>query len=452
MGVSYKLIASQTLGSDAATVTFTSIPSTYTDLVLKYSIRHTTGFFAGMSVQLNSTSSVYSNTILYGTGSAVSTYGNTAGAYFSEAMFSIGASATAGVYATGELNIPNYTNSKPKTITSFGASEINSGSNRIVGMSGLYNTTSAVSTLKIYDPINSYSMLAGSTFYLYGITNVVGETGSKAVGGVVTTAGGYTYHTFDTSGTFTPTTNITGAEVLTVAGGGGGGYYYGGGGGAGGLVYSSSQSFTSGVSYPAIVGAGGSFSSSIQGSNGTNSRFHSLTAAVGGGGGGTGAGAAGTYNNGIAGGSGGGGSSGYNFNNTNGTGGSATAGQGNAGGTGAKGASNAAGGGGGGAGAVGGNGNATTPSTVGGAGLSTYSAWGAATSTGQNVSGTYWYAGGGAGGTGTSNAGVGGNGGGGGEGSRGPNGLTKTGGGGAASGTSEAGNGGSGIVIVRYTT
>jgi len=66
---------------------------------------------------------------------------------------------------------------------------------------------------------------------------------AKATGGAISFTPTTTYHVFTSSGTFSPTSDITNAEILVVAGGGGGGGStaspngWGGGGGAGGLVY-----------------------------------------------------------------------------------------------------------------------------------------------------------------------------------------------------------------------
>lgn len=234
------------------------------------------------------------------------------------------------------------------------------------------------------------------------------------------------------------------AEYLIVSGGGGGGQEYSGGGGAGGVL---SGSFTASVSfaYPVTVGAGGAAGTSGgQGSDGATSTFNSNTPVGGGGGGGDSPGPDAGRN----GGSGGGGA-------IDGGGGSGTAGQGSAGGGGNRG-SNLSGGGGGGAGGVGAGGG--PGGGAGGVGTSTYSAWGSATSTGQNVGGTYYYAGGGGGGTASfygGSQGLGGSGGGGNgsnSGNRETAGTANTGGGGGASSNyaTPIGNGGSGVVIIRY--
>ena len=97
----------------------------------------------------------------------------------------------------------------------------------------------------------------------------------------------------------------------------------------------------------------------------------------------------------------------------------------------------------------------------GGDGKSDWSSWGSATSSGENISGTYWYAGGGAKGMriAAENRRPDGGRGGGGDGGLDGNGLAgtaNTGGGGGGAGASgccgnlTGGSGGSGIVIIRF--
>jgi hypothetical protein len=262
----------------------------------------------------------------------------------------------------------------------------------------------------------------------------------KFGGGIVTTSGANTIHTFTTSGTLSPLSTLS-ASYLIVAGGGGGGNGYAGGGGAGGLLSGSGVTIDTNSIYLVTVGAGGNGCNQTlnSGTNGTNSSFSMVsTAAVGGGFGGNNGGTT----NGASGGSGGGGGGGVY------PGGTGTSGQGNAGGS-SGGSPNFGGGGGGGAGAVGATGT-TTAGGNGGNGVA------------SSISGTsITYAGGGGGSTisgGT--AGLGGSGGGGNAGTAGAtvSGVAGTtnlgGGGGAASGSGSAsvigGAGGSGIVIISY--
>jgi hypothetical protein len=283
--------------------------------------------------------------------------------------------------------------------------------------------------------------------------------GVSATGGTITQSGGYTIHTFTSSGTFTVTSGGD-MEYLIVAGGGAGGYNHGGGGGGGGVLTGTLYGLENG-SYTITRGAGGAFVSAGTGGNGSNSTALGLTA-IGGGGGGKGYGPNGSVQaqagaNGSSGGSGGGGGPFH-------VGGAGTAGppiQGYVGGNGINNGSQAGhGGGGGGAGGVGGNGlisgeNNQGVSGKGGIGLVSL------------ISGSSsQYAGGGSGGrwggslTTDVAGGVGSASGGGGIGGAKSSpeayyataGTSNTGGGGGGGGDGGANgaNGGSGIVIIRY--
>ena len=271
----------------------------------------------------------------------------------------------------------------------------------------------------------------------------------SADGGTIAVAGGYKYHTFTSSGTFSVRSGSTVVEYLIVAGGGshraGGAVTGSGGGGAGGVVDSSITATAQ--TYPIVIGAGGAGASGAgNGSNGDNSTAFGQTAI----GGGRGA----SYNGWAAASGGSGGGGGYAPT----AGAAGTLGQGNAGGTGINGTTRV-GGGGGGAGGAGGDGSGSGSSGVagnGGVGINWKSL------------GTY-YAGGGAGGAapwteGGKTAGTGGLGGGG-NGARassqvylaGDAGAANTGGGvggasvnGGSQDNQAAANGGSGIVIIRY--
>lgn len=335
--------------------------------------------------------------------------------------------------ATSDINVEFYNGS---TLILTLAATVSNGSATV-------STTSAV-----------YNVNAGTQISI-GIVNSTGIYSSNKVnkpviavptGGSITTSGGYRYHKFASSGTFTTYANFSKTvEYLVVAGGGGGGYDRGGGGGAGGLLQSST-SISGASSHTVTIGGGGGGNQGTNQGYGYNSSFGSIATATGGGFGG---------NAGNAGGGGGSGGGGGQRNWTvigNGPAGSKTSGQGNDGGYGQD-----AGGGGGGAGAAGGNANGQTAGD-GGAGTNSYSTWATATSSG--VSG--YYAGGGGGGRDfrySSYDAVGGAGGGGQGGNPtgggGAAGTGNTGGGGGGGGggvpSYNGGNGGSGIVLIRYS-
>ena len=234
---------------------------------------------------------------------------------------------------------------------------------------------------------------------------------------------------------WTSGTSAVSATYLVVAGGGGGGgAYYAGGGGAGGYQ-TGTTSFDTTLSYTVVVGAGGAggTTTNINGFQGSNSQFGTLTASVGGG--------YGAHNGAVGGNGGSGGGTGNNGGASVGTG---TSGQGNNGGSSN---GNFGGGGGGGAGAVGAN----AVNNVGGNG----GVGSASSITGTSVT---YAGGGGGGGTGVGAGGTGGSGGGGNGGAQttAPTSATSNtgGGGGGAQGNTgvymTGGNGGSGIVIISY--
>jgi fibronectin-binding autotransporter adhesin len=444
----YEPIASQTLGSAAASVTFSSIPQGYTDLVLVCAGTVNTNSYFALRFN-NDTASNYSNTEMDGDGTSAYSNRNSSSSYMYNGSFNTGQTNTI-------TNIQNYANANTfKTALT----RSNYPASGVKASVGLWRSTAAVTSIQISTAgANTFS--SGSTFSLYGIQ--VGASTQKAQGGnIVVSDGTYMYHAFTSSGSFTPSQSLT-ADVLVIAGGGGGGKDKGGGGGAGGLSYQTSRSLTA-TTYPVIVGAAGAGGTvySVTASAafaGNNSIFDTITS-LGGGFGGT------DYytatQHGGSGGSGGGASRTGNIGTaTQGNSGGAT-GFGNAGGTGSEGSpfNRYGGGGGGGAGSAGTNAGSST-AAAGGAGVNTYSSWASATSTG--VSG--YYAGGGGAGQYNGNAtgqdgGTGGSGGGGGGGGGanaqgggvGSNAVANTGSGGGGGGdASNGGNGGSGIVIVRY--
>ena len=440
-------IQTVTVGSGgASSIEFTSIPQTYTDLQIVLSGRQSVAGGTNVNMKFNGSSSGYTNRNIISAAGTVASESSVLGTSSIKIGFiPENVNYTASTFSNQYVYIPNYAGSNNKSVSTDNAMENNSTSVYFGLFAGLWSNSSAITSIAL--TCESGNFVQYSTATLYGVTSAQGS----ATGGIVTSDANYYYHTFVASGTFTPLKSLS-CDVLVVAGGGGGSSRLAGGGGAGGLLYYSNQSLTN-TAYTVTVGAGGAGgsggnSSTSLGIVGNNSQFASLTASTGGGRGGSY-----QFGNGGNGGSGGGGAGLINM--TAGT--ASPSGQGNNGGAGA--ASPYAGGGGGGASAAGsspvsGNGGA------GGNGSSTYSSWGLATSTGQNSSGTYYYAGGG-GGCGDANAsshGTGGLGGGGaGAGTAGVAGTANTGGGGGAArnefdaGGVTGGAGGSGIVIVRYS-
>ena len=438
----YVALDKVTLTSNASDVTFSSIPSGYTDLVVVVMGASTTAGSStnGLRWQINGdTGANYSETQLLGDGTSATSSRTTSATDIGAGLLM---QTSAGYFATNIIHFMNYSNTTTyKTmLTRPGAASVSTAANV-----SLWRSTSAITSIKFYRLTDQ--LKAGSTFSLYGIAAVGVSPAPKATGGAIYSDSLYYYHVFGSTGTFTPLSSLS-CDVLAI-GGGGGTSAASGGGGAGGVIYAASQSLTA-TGYTVTVGAGGALSASGGvGNKGTNTTFGGLVTAN--------AGGAGTRTGGSVanGGSGGGVAAGSSAGTA--SAGSGGTGYANAGGVAVSPTPNGYGGGGG-AGAAGG-------ANAGGNGTTLFSSWGLATGTGQNVSGTYYYAGGGSGPSDATNPGpsvAGGLGGGGASGNRstgtataGTAGAINTGSGagGGGIGNSVDGSGaagGSGIVIVRY--
>jgi hypothetical protein len=170
MANTYTLIASSLVGSGgAANVEFTSIPSTYTDLIVKISVRtNVNSTFWGWRMIFNASTSNYSGITLTGNGSSISS--STQSAPWAG---SINANnSTASVFSNIEVYIPNYAGSKYKSYNIEGVTENNATSAEHSLDSGLWSDTSAITSIKFDATGASPSDLVQFTnIYLYGISN-----------------------------------------------------------------------------------------------------------------------------------------------------------------------------------------------------------------------------------------------------------------------------------------
>jgi len=169
----YTLISSQVLGSSAASVTFSSIPQTYKDLVIRTSIRtdRSNAAVDQLKVNLNGdTSQKYSVTILYGNGASSSTsqFNTSYGNAYSYNPYVDGGLAASSTFSSSEFYIPNYTGSTYKQFYFNTAMEDNSSTAYIATVANLYSSTSAISSISIA-PTFGPNFVTGSSFYLYGI-------------------------------------------------------------------------------------------------------------------------------------------------------------------------------------------------------------------------------------------------------------------------------------------
>lgn len=158
MAITYEPIATTTLGSVVASYTFSSIPSTYTDLVLVINGAADSGSTNTLKINFNgdTTSGLYSHTRMLGSGSSVSSARQGSSNW-------TGAGDTGSDRAVFIINIPNYSNS---TTDKIHLSRSNS-ENYVSIYAGLWRNINAITSVSA--GINSLNWAIGTTMTLYGI-------------------------------------------------------------------------------------------------------------------------------------------------------------------------------------------------------------------------------------------------------------------------------------------
>ena len=170
MASTYELIASYEVGAGgASSIDFTSIPSTYTDLVLKVSLRAETSGIDAAKVTFNGSSSGYSYRSIWASGSGTpASYNGSSDGYF-QLQYSGGTSSTASTFTNGEMYIPNYAGSTNKSASLDQVQENNATTAYIVPMALLWSNTAAITSIKIQQTTGNLAQY--STAYLYGVKN-----------------------------------------------------------------------------------------------------------------------------------------------------------------------------------------------------------------------------------------------------------------------------------------
>ena len=166
----YESIATVTVGSGgASTVDFTSIPSTYKHLQIRYLARsgRTRVANSGLVMRLNGSYGTYSHS-LTGDGASVSAG---AGAPSINGIFleAPGVSASSGIFGAGVIDILDYaTGTKNATVRALSGDDCN-GSGRLTLGSQFVNSTTAISSLTFQTVDGSTNIQEFSQFALYGI-------------------------------------------------------------------------------------------------------------------------------------------------------------------------------------------------------------------------------------------------------------------------------------------
>ena len=168
----YELISTQTVtGATAASIDFTSIPNTWTDLLVKFSLRSDadTGY-AYVRVGNGSIDTGSNYKWLRLTGDTAAGSASSASATFTQiAAGTTNSTYTASTFSNAEIYIPNYTSSAAKSISVDAVNETNATGAFRALIAGYWSGTSAITNLSLYS--NSGSLVQYSTASLYGIKN-----------------------------------------------------------------------------------------------------------------------------------------------------------------------------------------------------------------------------------------------------------------------------------------
>jgi hypothetical protein len=153
MPATYTPISTTTLGSSTNSVTFSSIPSTYTDLVLVWTAACDAGVLQRVQFNSDSTTSNYSSAMIYAA---------TTARYSDSWIYNL--AVTVNGLNGGQLFLNDYTStSKYKTsLSQFG--EYGLG---VYYATQTWRNTSAVTSITLQTSSNNY--VSGSIFTLYGI-------------------------------------------------------------------------------------------------------------------------------------------------------------------------------------------------------------------------------------------------------------------------------------------
>jgi hypothetical protein len=164
-----QVIQHQELASAQASITFSSIPQTFTDLVLVTSLRSNRGSPStedSVKIEFNTITSGYSGRFLRGEGSGTNS------SSFSDAFILLNQNAggtTANTFSSASLYIPNYTSSSNKSLSVDIVQENNSSDSRLLIVSALWSNTAAITSLTLTPNVGT-ALVQFSSATLYGIT------------------------------------------------------------------------------------------------------------------------------------------------------------------------------------------------------------------------------------------------------------------------------------------
>lgn len=165
MANTYTLISSNTVGAGGtASITFSSIPATYTDLLVKASVRtNNADTNDTLYIKPNGSTANLTYRVIRGDGTAATSF-------TVNRVFIDGSTATANTFGNTDIYIPNYASSNNKSMSADSVQEnnITEGNSSLSAI--LWSDTTAISSLT-FSPLFGTLFSQHSSFYLYGIKN-----------------------------------------------------------------------------------------------------------------------------------------------------------------------------------------------------------------------------------------------------------------------------------------
>ena len=168
MANTYVAISTVTVGATSqASIDFTSIPATYTDLLVLCSLRNATASTAQSGwVKFNSSSTGYTHRYISGDGASASSASDAAATRIYIGQVD-GANATASTFANISIYIPNYAGSNYKSVSIDGTQETNATTAYATLSGGLWSNTAAITSISLETTAGNYTQYSTAT--LYGI-------------------------------------------------------------------------------------------------------------------------------------------------------------------------------------------------------------------------------------------------------------------------------------------
>ena len=167
MPVTYKKIASVTVGAGGASnITFSSLPTSYDDLIIKVSARRDSSAGSGaMSLEFNGSTSNLSSRSVSGNGST---------AQSDTLTFLRGGSVgnstdTANTFTSSDIYIPNYRGNTNKSVSVDDVTENNATAAFQNLIAGLWSNTAAITSIKLF-PTSAANFTQYTTAVLYGVS------------------------------------------------------------------------------------------------------------------------------------------------------------------------------------------------------------------------------------------------------------------------------------------